>query len=255
MGVATERVVGSIFPGSEEKTRLCASLCHFVAHFDPDATDIISSAKAHPHFCHQYVDSETFRPRKCFALKKSQIFWVGKLKVGDFAEAYQDRIQLFNKARDMPGFIWREATNPEKSIGQIVREKDTYQGLLNLPSNCPGFTSNFFENLAMGGCVLQHDVSSPHPGGLEPGVHYLGYERNQPESLACMCEKLLKDPGSHAKMAFHGQQVCLEQHKLSDRLKELFHCLQERCFSDSFCCDAVSIHALARIVRRMRESP
>jgi len=225
VGLATEKVVGSIFPRSEEKTRLCARLCHLVAHFDPAAAGVISSEGAIPLFRHQYVDTETFQPRHRFEQKKKGIFWAGKLRVGDFADAYRDRLALFERIKDLPGFSWREATNPEKSILNIVSEKDAYQGLLNLPSNCPGFTSNFFENLAMVACVLQHDVSGPHPKGLEPGVHYLPYCKNQPDSLREVCAKFMAETDKFQIMGEKGKKACLRDHTLKNRIKEIFRAL------------------------------
>ena len=222
VGLATEKVVGSVFPRSEEKTRLCARLCHLVAHFDPAAAGVISSEGAVPLFCHQYADTATFQPRRRYEQKKEGIFWAGKLRVGDFAEAYRDRVALFDKIKDLPGFYWREATNPDKGIRHIVSEKDGYQGLLNLPSNCPGFTSNFFENLAMGACVLQHDVSGPHPEGLEPGDHYLAYNKSQPESLRELSSRFMSEPSRFHKMAVLGQEVCRQRHTLSVRAAEIF---------------------------------
>jgi hypothetical protein len=222
VGLATEKVVGSVFPRSEEKTRLCARLCHLVAHFDPMAAGVISSEGAIPLFCHQYVDTETFQPRRRFEQKIKGIFWAGKLRVGDFAEAYRDRLALFERIKDLPGFSWREATNPEKGIRHIVSEKDAYQGLLNLPSNCPGFTSNFFENLAMGACVLQHDVSGPHPEGLEPGVHYVAYDKSQPEALRELSTRFMSEPDRFQKMVELGQEACRRRHTLSVRAAEIF---------------------------------
>ena len=221
VGLATEKVVGSVFPRSEEKTRLCARLCHLVAHFDPMAAGVISSEGAIPLFCHQYADTETFQPRRRYEQKNEGIFWAGKLKVGDFSEAYRDRVALFEGIKDLPGFSWREATNPEKRINHIVSEKDAYQGLLNLPSNCPGFTSNFFENLAMGACVLQHDVFGPHPEGLEPGVHYLAYNKSQPESLRELTATFMAEPGRFQKMAELGREICVTHHSLAARLAEI----------------------------------
>jgi hypothetical protein len=221
VGLATEKVVGSVFPRSVEKTRNCARLCHLVAHFDPMAAGVISSEGAIPFFCHQYADTETFQPRHRFEQKKKGIFWAGKLRVGDFAEAYRDRLALFERIKDLPGFSWREATNPEKGIRHIVSEKDAYQGLLNLPSNCPGFTSNFFENLAMGACVLQHDVSGPQPEGLEPGVHYLTYEKSQPDSLRELSTWFMSEPGRFQKMAELGREICVKRHSLAARLAEV----------------------------------
>jgi hypothetical protein len=225
VGLATEKVVGSVFPRSVEKTRYCARLCHLVAHFDPMAAGVISSEGAIPFFCHQYADTETFQPRHRFEQKKKGIFWAGKLRVGNFAEAYWDRLALFERIKDLPGFSWREATNPEKGIRHIVSEKDAYQGLLNLPSNCPGFTSNFFESLAMGACVLQHDVSGPHPEGLEPGVHYVAYEKSQLESFREACANFIAESGRFHKMAELGQEACLRAHTLQDRIQKIFQML------------------------------
>ena len=225
VGLATEKVLGSVFPRSEEKTKLCSRLCHLVAHFDPMAAGVISSEGAIPIFCHQYVDTETFRPQQQYSKKRDGIFWAGKLSVGDFAEAYRDRLQLFERIKNSTGFFWREATNPEKKIWEVVKEKECYKGLLNLPSNCPGFTSNFFENLAMGGCVLQHDVSSPHPEGLEPGVHYLTYCKNDPESLLEVSARFMAEPGRFQKMAELGREACLRGHSLSIRAGEIFGAL------------------------------
>jgi len=225
VGLATEKVLGSVFPRSDEKTKLCSRLCHLVAHFDPAAARVISSEGAIPFFCHQYADTETFRPRQQYSKKRDGIFWAGKLSVGDFAEAYRDRLQLFEKIKNSTGFFWREATNPEKKIWEVVKGKDCYKGLLNLPSNCPGFTSNFFENLAMGGCILQHDVSSPHPEGLEPGVHYLTYCKNDPESLLEVSAKFMAEPGRFQKMAELGREACLRGHSLSIRAGEIFGAL------------------------------
>lgn len=225
VGLATEKVLGSVFPRSEEKTKLCSRLCHLVAHFDPAAARVISSEGAIPLFCHQYADTESFRPQQQYSKKKDGIFWAGKLSVGDFEEAYRDRLQLFERIKNSTGFFWREATNPEKKIWEVVKEKDCYKGLLNLPSNCPGFTSNFFENLAMGGCVLQHDVSGPHPEGLEPGVHYLTYSKNDPESLLEVSARFMAEPGRFQKMAELGREACLRGHSLSIRAGEIFGAL------------------------------
>jgi hypothetical protein len=189
------------------------------------AAGVISSEGATPLFCHQYVDTETFQPRRRFEQKIKGIFWAGKLRVGDFAEAYRDRLALFERIKDLPGFSWREATNPEKGIRHIVSEKDAYQGLLNLPSNCPGFTSNFFESLAMGACVLQHDVSGPHPEGLEPGVHYVAYEKSQLESFREACANFIAESGRFHKMAELGQEACLRAHTLQDRIQKIFQML------------------------------
>jgi hypothetical protein len=191
------------------------------------AAGVISSEGAIPIFCHQYVDTETFQTRRRFEQKKKDIFWAGKLSVGDFAEAYRDRLQLFEKIKNSNGFFWRKATNPEKKIWEVVKEKDCYKGLLNLPSNCPGFTSNFFENLAMGACVLQHDVSGPHPEGLEPGVHYLAYNKDQPESLRELSARFMAEPGHFHKMAELGREACLRAHTLQVRIRQIFQKLMQ----------------------------
>ena len=227
VGLATEKVLGSVFPRSEEKTKLCSRLCHLVAHFDPAAARVISSEGAIPLFCHQYADTESFRPQQQYSKKKDGIFWAGKLSVGDFAEAYRDRLQLFERIKNSTGFFWREATNPEKKIWEVVKEKDCYKGLLNLPSNCPGFTSNFFENLAMGACVMQHDVSGPHPEGLEPGVHYLAYDKNQPDSLRELSTRFMAEPDCFQKTAELGREACLRSHTLQVRLREIFQKLMQ----------------------------
>ena len=227
VGLATERVVGSIFPRSEEKTRLCSQLCHLVAHFDPEAGPIVAAAGARPLFCHQYVDSQTFSPKLEYTQKNNAIFWAGKLRVGDFTGAYRERTQLFNGIRETKGFAWREATNPEKGIGHIVGEKDRSKGLLNLPSNCPGFTSNFFENLAMGACVLQHDVSTPHPPGLEAEVHYLAYRKDQPESLREACARFMREPENFQQMANRAREACLRAHTLKIRIREIFRAVMD----------------------------
>jgi len=227
VGLATEKVIGSIFPRSEEKTRLCARLCHLVAHFDSLAAGLITSEGAEPMFCHQYVDAETFHNRRCYGAKQKGIFWSGKLRVGNFTEAYRDRLALFEGIKDLPGFSWREAANPERGIAHVVGEKDAYQGLLNLPSNCPGYTANFFENLAMDACVLQHDVSGPQPEGLEPGVHYLLYKKNQPESLRELSARFMAEPGRFQKTAELGREACLRSHTLQVRLREIFQKLMQ----------------------------
>jgi len=253
VGLATEKVVDSIFPRSEEKTRLCANLCHLVAHFDPKAGPILLDAGAQPFFCHQYADAETFRSRLEYSSKNNGIFWAGKLRVGDFTEAYRERTLLFEGIRQTAGFVWREAANPEKGIGHIVREKDGYKGLLNLPSNCPGFTSNFFENLAMGGCVFQHDVSSSHPEGLEPGAHYLAYRRDQPESLREVCGRFLRDPGQYREMARRGHEACLRAHTLKIRIREIFAALSQG--MESWSASRVAKELLGGVVGRALSAP
>ena len=229
LGLSSEKVQGSIFPRSVEKTELCSRLCHIVAHFDPLAEPVIRRSGAIPLFSHQYADNLTFRSDRPYAEKADQIFWVGKLRVGDEKDAYQERINLFGVAKEIPGFAWREATNPEKKISYIVKERDSYKGLLNLPSNCPGYTASFFEHLAMGGCVVQYDVDGKPPRGLEPNIHFLSYQANDPDSLAKAIRDFLQKPSRFEGMARRGREACLLNHSLFRRAHELFEKAHQLC--------------------------
>jgi Glycosyl transferases group 1 len=222
LGLSSEKVQGSIFPRSVEKTELCSRLCHIVAHFDALAEPVIQRCGAISLFCHQYADTLTFRSDKAYGKKADQLFWVGKLKVGNEKGAYQERNNLFGVAKEIPGFAWREATNPEKKISYIVKERDSYKGLLNLPSNCPGYTASFFEHLAMGGCVIQYDVDGNPPRGLEPNIHFLSYQANDPDSLVKTIRDFLQEPSRFEGMARRGREACLLYHSLFRRAHELF---------------------------------
>ena len=223
ISISTERVEGSPFPGSREKTELGASVCQFTAHFDRAAESIIRKAGSIPIFIHQYVDHHTFRSRTPFPQKKLGLFWTGKLSSGHTAGEYDTRTRLFEAIKHLPGFSWREAYKPSLSIQKTVAERDQYQGLLHLPSNCPGYTSTFFENLAMGGCVLQYDAGSDYKlPDLKAGEHYLSYDAQRPESLMEAAETFLKNPAAFQKMAEEGQRLCLQNHTIEQRLQEIF---------------------------------
>lgn len=229
VGVSTEKVIGSVFPESEEKTKACAGLCHLMAHFDPLAADLIRGEGADALFVHQYADSLTFRPWHPFAKKQAGVLWVGKLPAGQTPGEYDRRARLFEAVRGRRGFFWRQACHPDLPIQKIVRERDFYQGLLNLPSNCPGYTATFFEHLAMGAVVLQYRTGTPWPEGLAPGRHFLEYDPDRPEELVARLEEVLKDPGQFSRMASEGQQACLARHTLQHRLQAIFrrlHTLQ-----------------------------
>ena len=227
VGLATEKVVASVFPKSEWKTKTCAKLCHLVAHFDPQAGDLIRGEGAETLFMHQYVDSLTFRTTVTFGQKKIGVFWVGKLPNGHMPGEYERRANLFKAICGTRGFLWREACHPELPIEKIVQERDSYQGLLNLPSNCPGYTATFFEHLAMGGIVLQYRTGTPWPEGLEPGRHFLEYDPNRPEELVEMMNEILEDPKKFSEMARDGRQACLKSHTLTHRIQAIFGRLQE----------------------------
>ena len=223
ISISTERVEGSPFPGSREKTELGASVCQFTAHFDRSAETIIRKAGSVPIFINQYVDHHTFRSRTPFPRKKLSLFWTGKLPSGHIAGEYDTRTRLFEAVRHLPGFSWREAYKPSLSIQKTVAERDQYQGLLHLPSNCPGYTSTFFENLAMGGCVLQYDAGSDYKlPDLRAGEHYLSYDAQRPESLVEAAGTFLKNPAAFQKMAEEGQRLCLQNHTIEQRLLEIF---------------------------------
>lgn len=221
IGVSTERVVGSPFPSSEEKTRACARLCHLMAHFDPVAGKVIQSEGAEPVFMHQYVDAITFKSRTPFAKKKRGVFWVGKLPEGNIQKEYDSRKRCFEAIRQLDGFSWRRACRPDLSMAKIVKERDSYQALLNLPSNCPGYTATFFEHLAMGAVVLQYYTQSAHPEGLVPGKHFLEYDPDRPEELVSLIQRVAGDPNRYESMAVEGRKACLCGHTLSHRLKAL----------------------------------
>jgi hypothetical protein len=223
ISIATERVDGSPFPRSREKTELGASLCQFTAHFDRTADPIIRQAGSVPIFIHQYVDHHTFRSRTPFPKKTPGLFWTGKLPSGHTRGEYNSRTRLFETVRSLPGFSWREAYKPSLSIQKTVAERDQYQGLLHLPSNCPGYTSTFFENLATGGCVLQYDAGPEYKlPDLRAGEHYLSYDTQRPESLLEVAETFLKNPAAFQKMAEEGQRLCLQNHTIEQRLLEIF---------------------------------
>jgi hypothetical protein len=223
IGVSTERVENSPFPRSVEKTRQAASFCQFTAFFDRSAEPVIRSAGSMPFFIHQYVDHHTFRSEQPYPAKKPQVFWTGKLPAGHTQGEYGVRTRLFESVRDRPGFAWREAYKPDLSIQQAVRERDGFQGLLHLPSNCPGYTSTFFENLAMGGCVIQYDAGPEYAlADLKAGEHYLSYDANRPETLLEAVETFLRDPGTFQKMAEEGRRLCLKNHTIQQRLFEIF---------------------------------
>lgn len=254
IGLSTEKVIGSVFPRSVVKTELCSKLCHLMAHFDPRAATTIQRAGAHPLFCHQYVDADTFRSRKKFEDKEKLLFWCGKLKVGNQANAYQERALLIETAKKIPFFRWREATNPEKSIKYIVREKDSYQGLLNLPSNCPGFTAAFFENVAMGACVLQYKVEGPQPRGLEPDVSYLSYNPAEPETLLQAAEKFYRSPAAFQESAKRAQMACLTLHTLCARAVEIFQAALSLAETTPQT-DPEIRHALHNVLLKLKVSP
>jgi len=223
ISISTERVEGSPFPGSREKTELGASVCQFTAHFDRSAETIIRKAGSVPIFIHQYVDHHTFQSKTPFSQKRPGLFWTGKLPSGETAGEYNSRTRLFEEVRHLPGFSWREAYQPSLSIQKTVAERDQYQGLLHLPSNCPGYTSTFFENLGMGGCVLQYDAGPDYAlPDLKAGEHYLSYDAQRPESLLEVAETFLKNPSSFQKMAQEGQRLCLKNHTIQQRLLEIF---------------------------------
>ena len=223
VGISTERVEGSPFPRSREKTELGASLCQFTAFFDRSAEPIIRKAGSVPIFIHQYVDHHTFRSRTPFPKKTPGLFWTGKLPSGHTAGEYDTRTRLFEAVKNLPGFSWREAYKPSLSIQKTVGERDQYQGLLHLPSNCPGYPSTFFENLAMGGCVLQYDAGPEYAlPDLRAGEHYLSYDAQRPGSLMEVAGTFLKNPAAFQKMAEEGQRLCLQNHTIEQRLLEIF---------------------------------
>ena len=229
ISISTERVEGSPFPGSREKTELGASLCQFTAFFDRSAEPIIRKAGSVPIFIHQYVDHHTFRSRTPFPKKTPGLFWTGKLSSGHTAGEYDTRTRLFEAVRHLPGFSWREAYKPSLSIQKTVAERGQYQGLLHLPSNCPGYTSTFFENLAMGGCVLQYDAGSDYKlPDLRAGEHYLSYDARRPETLLEAAETFLKNPAAFQKMAEEGRRLCLQNHTIEQRLLEIFRVVESR---------------------------
>jgi hypothetical protein len=221
LGLSTERIVGSPFPASEEKTRLTASLCHLVAHFDPFGGDLIRREGAEPLFIHQYVDALTYRPQKKFEEKIPKVFWVGKLPAGQTVGEYESRARLWEAVRGLRGFSWREACRPDLSIAKVVLERDGYQALLNLPSNCPGYTATFFEHLAMGAVVLQYRTGTPLPTGLQPGRHFFEYDPEQPDELTDLVAEVSADPSHFKNMALEGREVCLSAHTLHHRVAEI----------------------------------
>jgi len=253
IGVSTERVEGSPFPQSRKKTRLAASFCQFTAFFDRFAEPIIRSAGSVPYFIHQYVDHHTFRPQKSYPEKKPQVFWTGKLPAGHTQGEYCARTRLFESLRGRPGFAWREAYQPDLSIQKTVCERDGFQGLLHLPSNCPGYTSTFFENLAMGGCVIQYDAGQEYAlPDLKAGEHYLSYDANRPESVLETVETFLRNPGSFQKMAEEGRKLCLKNHTIQQRLMEIFREVSAHLGKDGFPSpDSGAGKAVAEILDRL----
>jgi len=234
LGLSTERIVGSPFPASEEKTRWAAGLCHLVAHFDPFGGDLIRQEGAVPLFIHQYVDGLTFRSRKKFEEKIPKVFWVGKLPSGKTVGEYDRRARLWEAVRGLQGFSWREACRPDLSIAKVVLERDGYQALLNLPSNCPGYTATFFEHLAMGAVVLQYQTGTPLPQGLQTGRHFLEYDPEQPGRLTDLVAGVSADPSRFRAMALEGREVCLNTHTLRHRVSEIGEALFRRLGTDGF---------------------
>jgi hypothetical protein len=226
LGIATERVMGSPFPKSQEKTRACAQLCHLVAHFDPAAGRLIQSEGAEPVFMHQYVDAFTFQSKTPFRKKRQGVFWVGKLPEENIPKEYDSRVRCFEAVRQQEGFSWRRACRPDLSINKIVRERDSYKALLNLPSNCPGYTATFFEHLAMGAVVLQYRTPFPHPEGLQPGKHFLEYDSGRPAELLSLIQEVAGDPDRYETMAAEARKACLQRHTLAHRMEFL---LQKAC--------------------------
>jgi len=229
LALSTERVINSSFLDSEKKTRSAALLCHMVAHFDPSAGEVISSMQAVPFFCHQYADTSTFVPRLPYQKKENKVHWAGKLSVGGNPGVYLERKYLFESIKDHPQVTCRVSTQKDLAIREIVKEKDHFKGLINLPSNCPGFTSNFFENLAMGGRVFQHEVSGPWPEGLVKDIHYASYDAKNPESLLAKIDEFCKEPDRFERVAKMGQQYCLENHTLKHRFIEIVDELIHSC--------------------------
>jgi hypothetical protein len=227
LGLSTEAVVNSPFPDSEKKTRDCAKLCHLVAHFDLLADQLIRQEGAEALFQHQYVDHLTFRSRVSYQNKKAKFFWSGKLPWGNVPGEYSRRKQIFQRMCGHVGWEWREAGKPDLPVEKIVRELDSYQGLINLPSNCPGYTAGFFERMAMGAVVLQYRSETPLPEGLEPGRHFIDYDPDRPEELVARLEEVLKDPGQFSRMASEGQRACLARHTLQHRLQAIFRRLHK----------------------------
>ena len=223
IGISTERVDGSPFPRSQEKTRLAASFCNLTAFFDRSAEPLIRAAGSVPFFIHQYIDHHTFRPQKIYPEKEPLVFWTGKLPAGHTEGEYCVRTRLFESLRGRKGFSWREAYQPALSIERVIKERDGYQGLLHLPSNCPGYTATFFENLAMGGCVIQYDPGPEYVlPDLKAGEHYLSYDERRPETLLEAVDTFLRDPASFQSMATEGRRLCLKNHTIQQRLLEIF---------------------------------
>jgi glycosyltransferase involved in cell wall biosynthesis len=217
-----------------------------MAHFDPAAGNLFREEGAEAIFMHQYVDALTFNSETPFDRKAGGVLWVGKLPDGHTPKEYESRRRCFEAIRRLKGFSWREACRPDLSIRKIVRERDSYQALLNLPSNCPGYTSTFFEHLAMGAVVLQYRTGTPLPEGLEPGKHFLEYDPDRPEELVSLIRKVADNPSVYHEMAQQARRECLARHTLAFRLESLFQ-------KASLCLSAPSAEGSDQVARQLLE--
>jgi len=219
-----EAVVQSPFPGSREKTEQALATFDFFTYCDERAEPVFSGKGPCAMWWPQYVDAQTFRQGRRYAQKEPRAYFRGQFRDHGLPGVYAPRQKVLAAITGKEGFVVEEAYRPRLSVAEAVERKDRYRFCLHAPSNCPGFTSAFFEGAAVGSAVLQHRLPSDQPRSralLEEGRHFIGYHAEQPEELPEILRSLLADPDKTEAVAHAGREETLKHHTIEVRIRQM----------------------------------
>ena len=219
-----EAIVDSPFPGSLEKTERALATFDFFTYCDERAERVFAAKGGHALWWPQYVDAQTFRQGRRHAQKEPQAYFRGQFRDHGLPGVYATRQSVLAAVNGKEGYILEEAYRPRLSIAEAVERKDRYRFCLHAPSNCPGFTSAFFEGAAVGSAVLQYRLPADQPRSralLVEGQHYFGYNANQPEELREILRSLRADPDKVEAVANAGREETIKKHTIEMRIRQM----------------------------------
>jgi ADP-heptose:LPS heptosyltransferase/glycosyltransferase involved in cell wall biosynthesis len=218
-----ERIVGSPFPDSEQKTTAALNVFDAFVYVDELSESLFQAVGKPSLWVPQYVDEMLYRGG-AFEGRTNKVFFRGQVANFGVSGAYAARARLLSYVRDNPLFELSEAYKPLLTPHQAAKLKASYRFVLNPPANCSGYSSSLYEAMA-GGCAVFQYILPPaevHSRRLfQPGRHFISYDEGNPAALAAQAAEACHNWQDYARVAREGMEECLSKHTIHRRLSEI----------------------------------
>jgi ADP-heptose:LPS heptosyltransferase len=223
-----ERILGSPFKDSEQKTRSALATFDVFVYIDELSASLFDQSGKPSLWITQYVDETVFVSKLPYEERKNQIHFRGQWDNFGIPGVYEKRRRLIERVKNNPVFDISEAYKPLLTIAQAVEMKAGFRFALCAPANCTGYAA-VYEALACGCVAFQYELFADEKRSrslLNPGYHFISYDPEDMDKFISEAEYAVRNWQDFKQIAEQGREECLAKHTIKKRMNEILKFLE-----------------------------